>query len=130
MTVFVDTSFFTAVLMKRDQWHQRSVGALRSEMSLVTSSLVLNETISLLQARGYFSAALAFLRQTRRDDDVRILYPDPSAQARAWEEFARWGAMGANAVDCISFVLMKEQSIRRSLTFDQHFRLAGFETGP
>ena len=129
MTVFVDTSFFIAVVMKHDQWHQRAVGVLRSEISLVTSSLVVNETISLLQARGYFSAALAFLRHTRRGDSLRILYPDPSAQTRAWEEYARWGAMGATAVDCVSFVLMKDHSIRRALTFDQHFRMAGFDVG-
>ena len=131
MTAFVDTSFFIAVVMQRDQWHERAVESLRSEtMSLVTSSLVINETITLLQARGYFSAALKFLRRTRRSDDLRILYPDASVQAGAWEEAANWGAKGANAVDCVSFVLMKEQSIRQALTFDRQFRLAGFEVAP
>ena len=130
MTVFVDTSFFIAIAMKRDQWHDRAVESLRPGMSLVTSSLVINETVSLLQARGHFSAALTFLRQTRRSNDLRVLYVDPSQQSHAWDEFARWGAMGANAVDCVSFVLMKEQSIRRALAFDQHFRLAGFEILP
>ena len=49
MTAFVDTSFFIAVVMQRDQWHERAVESLRSEtMSLVTSSLVINETITLL----------------------------------------------------------------------------------
>ena len=130
MRIFIDTSFFIALTMKRDQWHVRARGAMPSEMSLVTSSLVVNETISLLQARGYFSDALVFLREVRGNEHLEMLYVDPALQSQAWDEFSRWGAMGANAVDCVSFSLMKNYGIRRALTFDQHFRLAGFEVGP
>jgi predicted nucleic acid-binding protein len=49
-------------------------------------------------------------------------------QAEAWELFARWGSAGANAVDCVSFAIMRRFSIERALTFDERFRLAGFET--
>jgi predicted nucleic acid-binding protein len=127
MRAFVDTSFFVAIAMKRDQWHERAVDAIRREMTLFTSSLVVNETISLLQARGYFSEALIFLRETRRNGQLAILYPDPAVQAKAWEGFACWGAYGANAIDCSSFALMNNYSIREVLTFDQHFAMAGFE---
>ena len=116
--------------MKGDQWHERARGAMPSEMSLATSSLVVNETISLLQARGYFSDALVFLRESRGNDHLEMLYVDPALQSQAWDEFSRGRAMGANAVDCVSFSLMKKHGIRWALTFDQHFRLAGFEAGP
>ena len=130
MNVFVDTSFFVAVAMKRDQWHERATRSFRPEMSLVTSSLVINETVSLLQARGCFSEALLFLREIRANAEVELLYPDPAVQAHAWDEFARWGATGANAIDCVSFALMRKLSIREALTFDQHFRMAGFRVRP
>jgi predicted nucleic acid-binding protein len=130
MNVFVDTSFFVAVAMKRDQWHERALRAVRPEMSLLTSSLVVNETVSLLQARGRFSEALLFLREIRANGAVEILYPDPAVQSQAWEEFPRRGAAGANAVDCVSFALMRKFSIRDALTFDQHFRAAGFNVRP
>ncbi|RLB20138.1 MAG: VapC toxin family PIN domain ribonuclease, partial [Deltaproteobacteria bacterium] len=32
--------------------------------------------------------------------------------------------------DCVSFVLMKSQNIKRVFTFDQHFQIAGFQIFP
>jgi hypothetical protein len=96
-------------------------------MAFFTSSLVINEVISLLQARGYLSAALTFLERIRRSGDVHILYPDSALQAEAWDQFGKWAGSGANAVDCTSFALMRQLGIRRAFTFDAHFRMAGFE---
>ena len=104
--------------------------AVRAEMSLVTSSPVVNETVSLLQARGFLSEALLFLREIRANPAVEILYPDAAVQSQAWDEFARWGSTGANAIDCVSFALMRKLSIREAFTFDQHFGAAGFKMRP
>ena len=32
--------------------------------------------------------------------------------------------------DCVSFVLMKKEGIKRAFSFDFHFRLAGYEVVP
>jgi predicted nucleic acid-binding protein len=115
--------------MPRDQWQQAAIKAARGPgMTFFTSSLILNEVISLLQGRGQFSAALAFLEQVRRSEEVQIVYPDPAMQAEAWDLFGRWGGSGANAVDCVSFAMMRRLAIRKAFTFDRHFRTAGFET--
>lgn len=128
MNAFIDTSFYIARIMTHDQWHAKALCAVRPGMSFLTSSLVLNETISLLQARGFFSAAVSFLRTIRLRQDLLIIYPDAVVQSDAWDMFARWGAAGANAVDCVSFAIMRKLSIRKAFTFDEHFRTAGFET--
>ena len=127
MRVFVDTSYYIARVMPKDQWHKAAVKAVRPGMIFFTSSLVVNETISLLQARGHFSAALAFLDRSRRSEDVHILHPDPILQAEAWDLFGRWGGSGANAMDCVSFAMMKRLGIRKAFTFDAHFRAPGFD---
>jgi uncharacterized protein len=127
MRLFVDTAYYIARVMPRDQWHKAAVKAVRPGMTFFTSSLVVNEVISLLQARGHFSAALTFLDRVRRSEDVQILYADPVLQAEAWALFGEWGSSGANAVDCVSFAMMKRMGIRRAFTFDDHFRAAGFE---
>ena len=127
MRVFIDTSYFFARLVVRDQWHEKAMKAVVSHMDAVTSSVVINETISLLQAKGMLSAALAFLRGVRSSPDIRIIHVDPVLQAEAWNLFRQWGAIGANAVDCASFAVMRSLSIKKAFTFDEHFQEAGFE---
>ena len=128
MRIFIDTGYYIARIMPHDQWRQAARQAVRPGMTYFTSSLVVNETISLLQARGHFSAALTFLERVRQSETVQILYPDPVLQSEAWDLFATFGASGANAVDCLSFAVMNRLGILRAFTFDGHFRVAGFET--
>src|SRR6266404_3298790 len=127
MRVFLDTSYYIALLYPHDQWHRRAVKALRNEDEAFTSSLVINETISLMQTRGYFSAAIEFLREVRSSQVLQVVYVDPAMQAEAWDQFARWGSSGANAVDCATFAAMRRLGIKKALTFDAHFRDAGFD---
>jgi hypothetical protein len=128
MTVFVDTSYYVARVMLRDQWHERAVKAAKPGLVFLTSSLVLNETVSLLQARGHLDAAFDFLRAARSASAVEVVYPDAVLQGAGWDLFSRYGALGANAVDCVSFAIMKRFGVRKAFTFDAHFRAAGFDT--
>ena len=127
MLIFIDTSYFFARLVASDQWHQRAKRAAKPGLRAVTSSLVINETISLLQAKGFFSPALTFLRVIRHSPEVRVIYPDAALQSDAWDLFGKWGGSGANAVDCASFAVMRSLGIKKAFTFDRHFHQAGFE---
>lgn len=127
MTCFVDTGYFVARIVAEDQWRDRALRAEPKQARLITSSLVINETVSLLQRRGLLSTALEFLREIRATPEVQIIYVDAGLQAEAWDLFNRWSGSGANAVDCTSFAIMGRFSIKRALTFDEHFRTAGFE---
>jgi len=128
MTVFVDTSYYIATLVKRDQWSERAKEAALADVWPVTSSLVVSETAALLQARGHISAAITFLQDARTSQRVQLVPVDAALQAEAWDLFYRWAGMGANPVDCASFAIMRRFGIRMAFTFDQHFRTAGFET--
>jgi predicted nucleic acid-binding protein len=86
---FVDTSFYIARIMPRDQRHEKALRAVRSGIAFFTSTLVVNETISLVQARGFFSAAISFLREKRVSQEISTLYPDPVMQSDGWDLFAR-----------------------------------------
>jgi len=125
--VFVDTSYYVARIMTRDQWHRAALDAPKPGMIFFTSSLIINEVVSLLQSRGYLSAALLFLERIRQSEEVQVVHPDPMLQAEGWDLFCRWGGGGANAVDCVSFAMMGRLGIRKAFTFDGHFRSAGFQ---
>jgi predicted nucleic acid-binding protein len=113
--------------MPHDQWHRAALRAVVPGMRFVTSSLVVNETITLLQRRGFFSGSLDFLDQTRSNEELEIILPDSILQSAGWDLFKQWGGSGASAVDCVSFAIMKRHGIRRAFTFDDHFRAPGFE---
>ncbi|MGH9614564.1 MAG: type II toxin-antitoxin system VapC family toxin [Bryobacteraceae bacterium] len=130
MKVFVDTSFLYARASRHDQWHQLAERDLDPGLSAFTSSLVINETISLFQSRGFLSTGIDLLRTIRNHPEIQIVHVDPVLQAKGWDLFNRWGGSGANAIDCVSFAVMESFSIRKALTFDQHFRTAGFEILP
>ena len=120
MTVFVDTSFYIALIVGHDQWHAQAVRTMRPNLRLFTSAPVITETISLLQSRGRVNAALHFLAEMRDNTAVTIIYPDAATQVLAWQRFAKMAGAGANGVDCISFVIMEQLAIRRALSFDHH----------
>jgi len=127
VTVFLDTGYFVAFLVPRDQWFRKAVDAARTDLRAVTSSLVVNETVSLLQARGLLSTALAWLSGIRADPKTLIIYVDAPLQVEGWSLFHRYAGSGANAIDCTSFAVMRSLNIKQAFTFDQHFRAAGFE---
>ena len=128
MHAFIDTSYFFARLVQNDQWHKRAQRAAAvPNLVAVTSSLVINETVSLLQSKGQLSSALTFLRGIRSSPDIRTIHVDPVLQAEAWDLFGKWCAIGVNIVDCASFAIMRSLSLRKAFTFDEHFRAAGFE---
>jgi len=127
MTVFVDSSYFVATLAPRDQWQEQTLGTLQPGLRFVTSAPVIDETITLLQARGFLSTALRFLQEIRANPEVEIVYLDAALQSEAWDLFCRWGGSGAGAVDCTSFAIMRRLGIKKAFTFDRHFLTAGFE---
>ena len=88
MRVFVDTSYYVARIMTRDQWHAAAIDAPKPGMTFFTSSLVINEVVSLLHTRGYFSAALLFLEQIRRIEEIQIMHP-ATLQTEGWDLFGR-----------------------------------------
>jgi uncharacterized protein len=127
MTVFVDSGFYIATVIRRDQHAKRAQEAEREKSTWITSSLVVNETVHFLQIKGALSAALHFLMEAERGSLGQIVYVDAALQAEAWRLFHKYGGAGSSPVDCVSFAIMNRFSIRRAFTFDRHFTSAGFE---
>src|SRR6266581_3036109 len=81
MQAFIDTSYFFARLATHDQWHNKAKRAASARnLAAVTSSLVVNETASLLEANEMFSAALTFLSGVRGSAEIRIIHVSRSVK--------------------------------------------------
>lgn len=133
-TVFVDTGAWFAIADKSDQHHQSAKEHLRSILEsgdrLVTSSLVVHETVMLLSRRLSKVAALKFLDLIDKDENVEVMHGDAVVEQEAYQIFRKYAEHDFSIVDCVSFVLMKNHSLRRVFTFDKHFRTMRFSVEP
>jgi predicted nucleic acid-binding protein len=128
--IFVDTSGFYALLIKADDRHavaSRLVGdARRRKRRFVTSDYVLDETATLLKARGHVHLLGAFFEKVRASHVCRIEWTDPERFEAVQAFFLKHVDQGRSFTDCLSFCLMRELRLRDALTKDGHFHEAGF----
>lgn len=132
--LFLDTSFVVALHTSDDQSHRAAVDSWRSVLSqrrrLMTTTFILDETATLLNACGLHELAVAAGTQLIKSPAVALVHVDVGLLERGWSYFCRHADKRYSLTDCISFVAMEERGLREALTFDQHFAQAGFEALP
>jgi len=126
----VDTSGFYALLVKGDSKHVRARQILaragKTRARFVTTDYVLDETATLLRARGHTHLTDAFFAAAFTSLACRIEWMDPIRFEQTRRFFAKHSDKEWSFTDCFSFCLMRPQQIRDALTSDEHFRQAGF----
>ena len=127
---FVDTSGFYALLVARDDGHQaasRLLAQARDKQArFVTTDYILDETITLLVARGLGHLVPDFLRATLHSAACHIEWTDPERFSSTAAFLAKHADHRWSFTDCLSFVVMKALRLRNALTKDAHFEEAGF----
>jgi uncharacterized protein len=129
--VFGDTSFFFALVAKRDPAHRPAVMAyeklLRGGARVVTTDYIVEETLTLTKARIDAPTTSALLDRIERSEaiDLEMLGGGRFLASKLY--FRKHADHGYSFTDCTSFVVMQELQIRAALTTDRHFKEAGFE---
>lgn len=128
--LFVDTGGFYALVSAEDPSHKKAI-ALREEASrtrrrAVTTDYVLDETATLLRARGLTKHLKEFLRMTETSQALSIEWMTPDRFAAARKFMLQHLDQGFSFTDCASFVVMKELRLSDALATDKHFGIAGF----
>ncbi len=128
--LFVDTGYLVALELTSDQHHEAAQmhwGRLRVERpALTTTSAVLTETTTLLNARGHYETAVRVGERLLRSPEIELLHVDEALMDAGWHYFARHSDKRYSLTDYISFVVMERGGLREVLTFDHHFEQAGF----
>ncbi len=128
MKVFLDTSGLFAVLVRNDYMHVRARATFESLVErkalLVTTSYVLLETTSLLQARVGLDAARQF--QHEFTALFHVHWVDEKLHEKAFRRLELRNRREISLVDCSSFVFMENEGITHALTYDKHFADEGF----
>src|SRR5215470_3316240 len=72
-------------------------------------------------------AAVILLDALERDPTVEIIPVTEELSSRGFELYKHRPDKEWGLTDCISFVVMQERDLTKSLTTDSHFQQAGFE---
>lgn len=128
--VFIDTSGFYSLLCQTDDMHERAVSILakagRSGGRFVTSDYVLDETATLLKARGHGRLIDLFFDRVNNSQALRIEWMDAERFEQTRRFFSKHHDKKWSFTDCSSFCLMRQLRLLDALTKDEHFRQAGF----
>lgn len=125
--LFIDTSYFLALLNRRDKYH----AAAHQAMQIVSPPFLTSDAV-LLEVGDAFShpkqrhLGIAALRQIQQDEQIEVAAVTSDIVARAIELYAGRRDKGWGLTDCTSFVLMQDAGATNVLTTDRHFEQAGF----
>jgi len=128
--IFVDTSGFYALLVAKDEAHEDAASVLKnaqqSRRGFVTSDYVLDETATLLRARGFLHLLTPFFDAVMASRACHVEWISPERFSQARQSFLTHAERGWSFTDCVNFSLMKEFHLKEALSKDGHFREAGF----
>jgi predicted nucleic acid-binding protein len=129
VSVFVDTSFFLALLDEDDDMHGDAVvhwqRAAEERWPVLTSNYVVVESCAVLQRRVGVTAVRRLVRQVL--DPVALQWVTREEHERAVAALLVADRRQLSVVDCTNFELMRRLEVRQCLAFDRHFAEQGFE---
>jgi predicted nucleic acid-binding protein len=133
VSVFVDTSFFVALLDDDDDVHGDAVvhwqRVAEERLPVLTSNYVVVEAGAVLQRRLGVPAMREFMRQIL--EPVALEWVTREDHEHAVEALLVADRRNLSLVDCVSFEVMRRLDIRECLAFDQPFAEQGFSpVGP
>ena len=128
MSVFVDTSFFIALLDDDDNMHGDAVvhwrRAADERLPVLTSNYVVVESCAVMQRHLGVSAVRRLVREVL--DPVAVQWVTREEHERAIEALLVADRRQLSIVDCTSFEMMRRLEVRECLAFDRHFAEQGF----
>jgi len=125
--VFVDTSFYVAILNRHDQFHVRAkdVGSRRRKRK-TTTEFILLETANFCVEVNHRTAFLKLVANLRSVATVEIVPASAEWFQRGLDLFAARPDKNWSLTDCISFAIMRDRGLTDALTADHNFEQAGF----
>lgn len=128
--VFVDTSFFIALLNSNDSDHLQAVtlqiGLTTERVHKITSEYILMELGDGLSRLRFRSLASQLINLVQQDQSFEIVPASSALFTKSLTLFNQRTDKEWGLTDCSSFVIMQEGGLAAALTADQHFQQAGF----
>ena len=124
---FLDTSYLLALLLRKDEHHGAALRCQEQyQGELVTTEYVLVEFHDALSQATLRPLAVSVADWLLSDPSVAVVRASEELFDRGRELFRSRPDKDWGLTDCISFIVMQDQSLRDALTADHHFEQAGF----
>jgi predicted nucleic acid-binding protein len=127
--IFADTSAWFARFVASDPDHVAANAWLAgSQEPLITTDYIIDETLTLLRARGLRLRATEAGVMLFTAEVAEVHYLTPQEIAAAWDVFRTYADKAWSFTDCTSKVVMEALGITTAFAFDHHFRQFGTVT--
>jgi predicted nucleic acid-binding protein len=124
--IFVDTSAWFAYFLPIDPDHARIKSWLAAANEpLITTDYCVDETLTLLMARGEVRRALEAGQAFFQQGLPRVQFVTPDQVHRAWILFQQRASAGWSFTDCTSKIVIDDLQIRTAAALDVHFQQFG-----
>ena len=125
--VFLDTSFVIALINDKDQYHElaQQLAAVYLQRYLITTDAVLLEIGNSL-SKNFKTVAVESIKTLRESAKTEVVEVNTALFEKGLAEYEKYNDKTWGLVDCISFVVMRENNVTDVLTSDKHFVQAGF----
>lgn len=124
--IFVDTSAWFASAVPSEIDHSAARAWLAGNTDpLLTTGFVVDETLTLLRARGQGHLAQALGQQFFLRDLTTIYFLSEDDVRAAWDVFQRYSDKGWSFTDCTSKVVIERLGLPSVFAFDHHFHQFG-----
>jgi len=129
--IFVDTGAWFARHVPADPNHERVKARFDANTEpLITTDYCVDETLTLLVARGRRPRAIELGRAVFEANLVRIHFLTPDQVRRAWILFQQRSPLGWSFTECTSKVVIDELGVKKAVALDDHFRQFGIAVAP
>lgn len=132
--VFVDTGGWMACADRVDSAHVACTAArdatLEAGRILVTTDVVVDETLTLIRFRLGLAAANAWWQQIDGSARLRWERIEHDRFERARNLFFQHRDKDLSFTDCTSIAVMRELKLKTVITTDRHFHQVGFDVLP
>ena len=123
---FVDTAAWFALYVRDDPLHGQACSWIANHPTLLfTTDYVVDETLTLMRARGQRLLALDFGRDIFSQRAAKRHSVTDREIDAAWEVFHTFTDKDWSFTDCTSKVVIEQFGIETASTFDHHFRQFG-----
>ena len=123
----IDTSYIVAVVSDRDENHERAnrlVDEYDQKLLLVTDAVLLE--IGNALSKNFKPEAVEIIENAFSSERIEVVRVNETLFDEGFELYKSHSDKTWGLVDCISFVVMRENNVTDALTSDKHFVQAGF----